>query len=131
MLLRAYKRFRQGLVVLPLLAALLFLTACGLGELPADKQNYIGYWRAANSALNIDAEAYVRYRRADGSYSSSIAAPIQEFKGDDFIVGALGIDTQFVVNEPPTTLTDGLVVMTVDGIRYVRMDNYDGFLDTE
>lgn len=98
---------------------LLILFSCsfsgGQGGIPEDKKDYIGTWTSKEIYLDIDDKGNVDYKRESGGGSTtSIKAPIQKFEGDDFVVGALGFDTKFVVSKPPHE-ENGVWTMTVDG----------------
>jgi hypothetical protein len=69
--------------------------------------------------LFISKEGNVSYRRKDGNASKSIDAPLQEFQGDNFVVGLGLMSTTFVVSAPPHQ--DGETwKMTVDGVELTR-----------
>lgn len=105
----------------------LMLTGCGgLGTIPADKQDYIGTWYGQYIVLSISADAKVDYKYKKGNTSKSISAPILEFIGDDFKVGAFGIDTVFEVSTKPY-LEDGIWKMVVDEQLVMRKDTENGF----
>jgi hypothetical protein len=108
------------------LIALFFIlssTACGLKgiKVPADKQDYIGVWLSKEISLSISAEGRVEYQKNSGGSKKSISAPIQKFEGNNFVVGALGINTTFVVSETPHKDDTGLWKMTVDGVELSRV----------
>ncbi|XKM13228.1 hypothetical protein RCS94_09380 [Orbaceae bacterium ac157xtp] len=106
-----------------LLLIALFLSACGgIGSIPPEKQDYIGTWHGQYMVLSISAEAQVEYQYEKGNVSKSISAPITEFIGDDFKVGALGMDTLFVVNKPPY-FENGVWKMIVDDQLVIRKAN--------
>lgn len=107
---------------LPLVLLCLFFVSCGLGGsgIPEDKKDYVGIWVSENMTLNISPQGKVEYKKQVGANSSkSVKGPIQKFEGDNFVVGALGINTIFVVSEKPHE-TDGVTKMTVDGVELVK-----------
>lgn len=96
----------------------LMIAACS-NPLPEGRQHYAGEWRAENMYLRIQPDGRVAYERVNGSSSSSVNAPIQEFIGDDFVVGVAFASTRFKVSEAPH-LQDGQWQMVVDGVRLTR-----------
>jgi len=103
------------------LAFMLFLslTSCDLGSLkgvsvPADKKELIGSWHSASMNLMIEENGHVMYERKSGMSTTSVDGPIQEFKKNSFVVGALGFNTTFVIQVQPH-LDNGVWKMTVDG----------------
>ena len=104
--------------MLCLLVALLS-GACG-EPLPPDKHSYAGDWAGGAISLRITQGGRVEYYREEGSTNVSIEAPIERFEGDDFVVGFLGIETTFVVSEPPHE-EGGVWYMTVDGVPLQRV----------
>jgi hypothetical protein len=98
------------------LAALVL--ACAKPIAP-ERMAYVGDWQADNMRLTITREGQVRYARVKGGGRTSVDAPLQEFIGDDFIVGVGPMKTRFVVSSPPRR--EGNVwKMTVDGVELVR-----------
>ena len=105
----------------PCLLALAVLALSGCGEpLPPDKILYAGDWAGGPISLRITLGGRVEYEKNEGGMNTSIEAPIQEFVGDDFVVGFLGIETTFVVSDPPHEI-DGVWHMTVDGVALIRV----------
>jgi len=98
--------------------ALLLLTSCG-SPLPDNKKDYAGEWRSTTVYLYIGSDGSVNYVHQDAGVKTTINAPIQKFDGDNFEVGALGINTTFVVSAKPH-LVDGVWKMTVDGRELTR-----------
>ena len=79
---------------------LLILFSCGFGGaggIPEDKKEYVGAWASDEIYLEITENGTVNYKRESGGSSTSVNAPIQKFEGNNFIVGALGINTTKVV----------------------------------
>ncbi|WP_260261919.1 hypothetical protein [Vibrio intestinalis] len=98
---------------LALIGATLALVGCS-EPIPDDKQDYIGLWKSEQMHLLINADGTIDYKRESDSSSTSIEAPITEFKGDDFVVGFLFIETEFDVMQPPY-IDGGEWKMIVDG----------------
>ena len=106
---------------------MLLLTALSCGSMkgikvPADKQDYIGRWSSDEIQLSISANGRVEYEKNSGGSKKTISAPIQKFEGNNFVVGALGINTTFVVSNPPEKDSAGIWKMTVDGIELTRIE---------
>lgn len=97
--------------------------SCGLKGIPVppDKQDYVGMWASSEMQLSISKGGRVEYKRSSGSGSKSISAPIQKFVGNNFVVGALGINTTFVVSELPHQDSTGIWKMTVDGVELTKI----------
>ena len=74
-----------------------------------------GVWQGPGMDLTIDNHGQVAYKRTKGSGSKSINAPVTEFNGDSFEVGALGITTTFKIDKWPYE-EDGETKMKVDGV---------------
>jgi hypothetical protein len=100
------------------LAALLLLAACGT-PVPRDKTAYVGEWRSPAMYLVITPDGSVHYKRLKGGGNVSIDAPLQGFRGDDFVVGVGPIHTTFVVTRPPHE-ENGQWKMVVDGVELTR-----------
>ncbi|MCD6066779.1 MAG: hypothetical protein K0S33_1605 [Bacteroidetes bacterium] len=110
---------KNGLNVIVVLLLLTGLSSCGIG-IPKGKENYVGMWTSETMTLNIDENGKVEYKRQVTDVSSkSVNGPIQKFDGDNFVVGALGIETTFVVSKPPHE-EEGTIKMTVDGIELTK-----------
>lgn len=89
-------------------------------SMPADKRNYIGEWRGEGMTLSITSSGYVTYKRQQGSSSKSITSlPIQQWQGDDFVVGVWIANTTFKVSAPPHQV-GGVWKMTVDGVELTK-----------
>ncbi|RKS85789.1 hypothetical protein DES39_1205 [Orbus hercynius] len=98
----------------------LWLVGCdGLGRIPVEKQDYIGTWYGQYMVLTISPNARVEYEYHKENASKSISAPITEFIGDDFNVGAFGMTTTFLVTKAPYH-EDGVWKMVVDNQLVVR-----------
>ena len=110
--------------LIPVLFILFTLASCGLKgiKVPDDKKDYVGFWTSGEMTLMISESGRVSYKRQSGGSSKEINAPIQKFEGNNFVVGALGINTTFVVSETPHKDSTGLWKMTVDGVEITRMN---------
>ncbi|POY35801.1 hypothetical protein C3K47_13700 [Solitalea longa] len=99
-----------------LFATLLLLISCNLKSpgVPKEKLNYVGRWESLSMKLVITKDGSVEYERVEAGTSKSANAPLQKFEGDNFVIGALGINTTFVVSKPPHE-ENGIWKMTVDG----------------
>lgn len=88
--------------------------------LTADRQNYIGEWRGAQTNLLIRPDGTIGYRReetiGDTTNSDTVTGPINNFDGASFTVGVLGQNTRFNVDAPPVNGS-----MTVNGERLERV----------
>jgi len=114
------KTFRNSAIILFLA---IMATSCGglKGiKVPDDKKDYVGTWKSEEVTLTIMEGGRVEYEKKTGSSSKTISAPIQKFEGDNFTVGALGINTTFVVSNPPSKDSSGVWKMTVDGAELTR-----------
>jgi hypothetical protein len=101
------------------LAAMLGLAGCAK-PVPPDKQAYVGEWQSRTMAMLITRDGRVMYKRLiDSNTSKSIDAPLQQFEGDNFVVGVGPIKTTFVVSAPPHE-DHGVWKMTVDGVELTR-----------
>ncbi len=108
--------------VLRITSSILFIafimTSCGglKGiKVPDDKKDYVGLWKTTDISLSISEGGKVEYENKSGNVDKSISAPIQKFDGNNFTVGALGINTTFAVSAPPHKDSTGVWKMTVDG----------------
>ena len=88
--------------------------------LTADRQNYIGEWRGANTNLLIKQDGTIDYRRreivGDTTNTVTVTGPINNFDGASFTVGVLGQNTRFEIDTPPINGS-----MTVNGERLERV----------
>jgi hypothetical protein len=96
-------------------ALLLALAACSK-PIPPERSAYVGDWRAPQMRLLITQGGRVEYERHEGSTSTKVSAPLQEFEGDNFTAGVGPMSTTFVVTAPPHRDGDK-TVMTVDGVQ--------------
>jgi len=101
------------------LAFVLLLIGCGI-EVPVDRQAYVGEWKGLGVSLLITSDGTVSYERKKGNVSTSINAPLQEFQGDNFVVGIAFMDTVFEVSKPPYQENDQWK-MVVDGVELTRV----------
>ena len=102
-----------------LLAAAFALSACAKA-VPEDKAPYVGEWRARTMALLITQDGSVSYKRIKGGVTTSVNAPLRQFKGDDFIVGIPLMTTTFEVSKPPYQ-EGGRWKMVVDGVELTKV----------
>ncbi len=102
---------KKGLVI-AFLAVLLF--GCSK-PLPSDRQAYVGVWESPEMRLLILADGTVDYKRLKNGGTTSINAPLQEFEGDDFVVGLGFFNTRFEVTQAPHQV-NGQWQMVVDGV---------------
>jgi len=71
--------------------------------------------------LLISKDGSVAYRRVVGNVHTTINAPLQEFQGNNFVVGVGPLVTTFEVSAPPHADADaGVWKMTVDGVELTR-----------
>lgn len=108
---------KSRLLLVLVLGAL--LVGCGI-KVPPEKQNYVGDWKGVGMSLLITSDSTVSYERKQGGGSTSINAPIQEFQGDNFVVGIAFMETTFEVSKPPFE-ENGQWKMVVDGVELVRV----------
>jgi hypothetical protein len=109
---------KRALFRIAAVVAAAVLVACAKPIAP-ERMAYVGDWQAENMRLVITREGQVHYIRVKGGARTSVDAPLQEFQGDDFIVGLGPMKTRFVVSKPPRR--EGNVwKMTVDGVELVR-----------
>lgn len=110
------------------ITGVLLFSALSDGEIPSDKQAYVGDWSGDNAQLSITPNGRVFWERRTGSSSSKIEnVPIRRFIGDDFEVGVGPFTTRFAVQSPPK-LTAGRWTMTVEGIQLTRAGSSSGML---
>jgi hypothetical protein len=99
--------------MIALLVGLVLVAGCA-NPVPPEKVAYIGHWQNQSVSLLITAEGRVEYRRARGSTTTSLKAPIKAFSGDNFEAGLGPLSTTFVVSKPPHQ-EHGVWRMVVDG----------------
>ncbi|MBU0552995.1 hypothetical protein KKF91_05290 [Myxococcota bacterium] len=106
------------------LIALLGAWGCtgGMDALPQDKASYAGRWRAPGMDLRIYPNGRVEYARQKANGTSKVSAPILEFEGDSFKVGAFIFSTTFEVERAPYQ-DGGVWRMTIDGVDLTRVDD--------
>lgn len=98
---------------------IVMLNACSK-PLPESKKDYVGEWHGDNMLLVMTQAGQVTYERKRGNSNVSIDAPIQEFVGDDFIVGFAWFTTRFEVSHAPA-IYDGEWQMTVDDVLLTKV----------
>ncbi len=100
---------------------ILFLLLPSGGNIPADKQAYIGDWVGSNTRLSISPDGRVTWEMREGEMRKSMEnVPIKRFIGNDFEVGVLFFSTRFVVQSPPK-FAAGSWKMTVEGQQLIRL----------
>jgi hypothetical protein len=103
---------------------LLVFASCNMGSMkgiavPADKKDYVGTWQSDEIRITIQPSGQVEYEKHSGSTTTSVSGPIQKFEGNNFVVGALGFNTTFVISAVPHQ-EDGSWKMTMDGQELTR-----------
>jgi len=98
---------------------LLFLSGCGI-DVPEDKSSYVGEWQSKEMSLLILQDGSVKYKRLKKGATVSVTGPIQEFQGDDFVVGVAFFKTTFEVSKPPYE-EDGEWKMVVDDVELTKV----------
>jgi hypothetical protein len=103
---------------------LIFVTALMIGcnsiPIPEEKKTYVGTWEGVGFHLTITDDGAVNYRRVNGKSTKMLTGPVTDFKGDDFVVGALFITTRFEVQHPPYMEGDDWF-MVVDGVELKKI----------
>jgi hypothetical protein len=97
----------------------LFLSGCGI-PVPEEKSDYVGAWESREMSLLILQDGSVEYKRLKKGGTVSVTGPIQEFQGDDFVVGIAFLKTTFEVSQPPYE-ENGEWKMVVDGVKLVKV----------
>lgn len=99
----------------------IFLMACAK-PLPSDKLDYAGTWESKDRQmlLTITEEGRIQYQNDQPGKSTSLDAPIKEFKGQDFSAGFGPMTTDFVISQVPTQNEEGQWVMVVDGKTLIK-----------
>ncbi|MGL1932226.1 MAG: hypothetical protein OCC45_10750 [Desulfotalea sp.] len=106
--------------IISILTMTLLLSGCG-EPLPEDKNNYEGFWESKEMTLLILRDGSVDYERLKRGATVSVAGPIKEFQGNDFIVGIAFLKTTFVVSKPPYQEGNDWK-MIVDGVELTKND---------
>lgn len=106
------------------LLLLLVFASCNMGSMkgvavPADKKDYVGTWQSDEIRITIEQGGQVTYEKHSGSTTTSVSGPIQKFEGNNFVVGALGFNTTFVISKVPHE-ENGSWKMTMDGQELTR-----------
>lgn len=114
----------KELISFMLAALLVFFTAlitgCNSIPIPEEKQTYVGTWEGVGFHLTITGDGVVHYRRVNGRSTKTIAGPVTDFKGDDFVVGVLFVTTRFEVQHPPYMEGDDWF-MVVNGVELKKI----------
>jgi len=102
------------------IALMLALALCACGKpLPPERAAYAGEWSAPSMYLQITQEGGVNYKRVAGANTTTVNAPIQEFEGNNMVVGVGPMSTKFIVSVPPHQVGTAWK-MTVDGVELTR-----------
>lgn len=110
----------RSFAALCLALALTFTAACGAFEAtPPPNDDLVGQWSQPNGFLNINASGQINYQE-NSSGTTTINAPAKSWSDTEFVVGAMGIETSFKIDDAPTQDDEGVWHMTVDGIEYTR-----------
>ena len=96
-----------------LLIFTMFLFSACSGELPLDKQDFVGLWKNNTISLLITADGGVHYEKK-GATSVTISAPIKKFDDDKMVVGIWFFTTDFKIDQGPTQ-ENGTWFIIVDG----------------
>jgi len=123
------KTLHSARLLILFFAGLFLFTGCGI-PLPDDKRDYAGLWQAPSMSLLIEPDGSVRYKRIKKGATTEISGPIQEFRGDDFVVGFALIKTTFEVSRPPY-LEGNEWKMVVDGVVLTRVGGGPAVVDDE
>jgi hypothetical protein len=107
-------------IAISLIAAVLVLALVGCGKpIPPERITYVGEWRSPAMSLLITRDGSVKYKRIQGSVTTSVSGPLQKFEGDDFHVGIAFFSTRFAVSKAPVQ-ENGAWKMVVDGETLTR-----------
>jgi len=98
----------------------ILMTGCNSIPIPEGKKTYVGTWEGVGFHLTITDDGAVNCRRVNGRSTKTITGPVTDFKGDDFVVGALFITTRFEVQHPPYMEGDDWF-MVVEGIELKKI----------
>ena len=96
------------------------MTGCNSIPIPEGKKTYVGTWEGVGFHLTITDDGAVNCRRVNGRSTKTITGPVTDFKGDDFVVGALFITTRFEVQHPPYMEGDDWF-MVVEGVELKKI----------
>ncbi len=114
------KKYRSPIPVVIFILFSSLITGCGI-PIPEEKNEYIGLWDAPNMSLLITADGRIEYKRVS-RHTTTISGPIQEFRGDDFVVGIWFLEVVFKVNRIPYQ-EDGVWKIVVDEVALTRVPN--------
>ena len=105
---------------IPAILILTLLCGCGI-PVPEDKSSYVGEWRSKEMYLLILQDGSVDYKRLKKGSTVSVTGPIQEFQGDNFVVGFSFVNTVFEVSKTPYQ-ENGEWKMVVDGVELTKTE---------
>ena len=95
-----------------LIISIFLISACS-GELPLEKQDFVGLWKNNSISLLITAEGSIHYEKKGGT-NVTVSAPIKKFTDDKMVVGIWFITTDFKIDQSPTQ-ENGTWFIIVDG----------------
>lgn len=108
----------RGIIAVIISLLPLFLYGCGI-QVPEEKAQYVGEWRAPQMYLLITQDGSVEYKRIKGGARTSVSGPLRAFEGDNFVVGIPVFSTTFIVSKVPYE-ENGQWKMVVDGVTLTR-----------
>lgn len=82
------------------------------------RRNWDGRWSGQGHVLHIGSDDSVHYENNAGAMKKTIDASVVELTREKLVVGALGINTTFQVDQEPTLVDDKTWVMKLDGVTY-------------
>lgn len=97
------------------------LVGCS-GEVPTDKQPYIGTWKSNAVTLLITPEGDLSWEQT-GVVGRSIPVPIKEFTETKIIAGVLFLTTEFSIDEPAQE-SQGIWSVTVNGFKLYKTNEF-------
>jgi len=113
---------KRGVILFFLLLVLVFISSCGAFlpiEIPEERSDIVGIWRAAGISLEIAENGYVQWEKIEGNSRSTISAPLKKITDTNMIIGIGFIKKEFRVNHYPY-IEDGSMLMEIDGITLVK-----------
>jgi len=96
------------------------IVGCNMIPVPEEKKAYVGTWEGVGFHLTIHEDGGIDYRRVKGKSTTTVTGPLQDFIGDDFVVGVLFVTTTFEVQHPPYLDGDDWF-MVVDGVELKKV----------
>lgn len=83
------------------------------------QETWKGRWRSEKHVMNIGADRSVHYENNSGAMKKTIDASVVELTQDELVIGAMGINSRFPIDQQPTKGDDGVRTMKLDGVTYV------------